>query len=232
VIAAAHDAAATSDLAALRAVLAGSTADGTLATEAALIATTLEALERLPRPTPPADVVAALVDAAGRAARASALASVRAALDGVAPAGVGAEDALMRTTWQAVERMPRSAPPVDAVQAVLAAAHAAVPSPLREAAALRRAADRPAARETRSFRRFAYLTAAMAFVGFVGVGLWASGGGRQETAEPLAAIEESDPAASTDAPTASIESAVPVEGASPAPAAAFADALGSTDMEA
>lgn len=220
VVAAARDAANSSDLAALRAALSGERAAGELSAERALLQTTIQALDALPRSTPPPDVVASIVEAAGAAARSSELSPVRAAV-GLAAGRAGVEEQILRTTWEAVERMPRSAPPVSAVQAVLSAASAAVPTPLREAAALRRAADRPAApRYALSYRRFAYLTAALAFVGFVGVGLWASGDGRRDSGQSIASLDEQPARMADGVPEASAESDASVvpeisEGAAP-----------------
>ena len=210
VLAAAGAAARASDLASLRSVLFGESGSTESTVEAALLRTTMGALDAVPRSSPPANVVAALVEAAGVAARASELAPVRSAVGVTDPGDSVAEELLLRTTWDAVQRMPREAPPVSVVHAVLSAAHAAIPAPLREAGRLRRAADRPASRESRSFRRFAYLTAAMAFIGLVSVGLWATNTGRSDTTQQLASLDE-QPSREPVAPEAPAEA----ESASP-----------------
>lgn len=193
--AAARDLAAQSDLAPLRAVLAGAPVAGAGAAEAELLRTTLAALDGLPRMSPPADAVVAATAAAGRAARASGLGPLRAALAGDADSH-DPETRLLDTTWQAVERAPREGPPLSAVQAVLVAAHAAVPAPLREAhAAAARAADRPAARRSSSFYGFAYLTAALALAGLVSVSLWMTANGPRGGEIFVAELDESPSAA-------------------------------------
>ncbi len=215
-VAAARDAARSSDLASLRSVLLG-TEDSDEPVEPALLRTTVTALETQPRLSPPADVVARIVTAAGAAARASELAPVRSVVGDSAESETGAEEALLRTTWQAVQLIPRAAPPIAALQAVLSAAHSAIPAPLREAGALRRAADRPSHRETRSFRRFAYLTAALAFAGLVSVGLWASVDGRRDAASTLASLDE-QPAVMPVVPDAPAEESDAIVGNVPPPA--------------
>jgi hypothetical protein len=229
--AAAKDAAAASELAPLRDVLAGRPADGA---EAALLRTTLAAVGRLPRHAPPSDITESLVAAAGRAARASELEPLRTAMGARAGASGGAEGALLGTTWQAVERLPREAPPIAAVQAVLAAAHDAIPAPIRRAnRAADRAEDRAPAASVRSYRAFVYLTATLALAGLVSVSLWVTRDGPRRTALTAdGALDERASGPTTAAAPMDVPAPVTNEGDASAPLADLAAGARGTQFRA
>jgi hypothetical protein len=175
--------------------------------EYALLHTTRQALDRLPAEAPPAAAAAAVMAAAS----ADTLAPLRAAYDEAPPPAAGspafAEYALLRTTRVALDRLPRPAPPADALAAVTAAAAGRPATPARRPArAADRAADRAAAPARRALpqRWPALATATLALALFVSVGLWVNGRGDVAPAPEMAAAEEVAPTEQAIPPSADL----------------------------